>query len=300
MALVIAQLAVPAIALLGINELITGNVKQEELLKKLKIAGGIAAGIVLVFGVMGGIFFSFGSEGDKQYYDNNQGWLIDVIKKDRAGLLRADAFRSLFFIAATFGLVWFFVQKKLSKQILIGGLAALFLIDGWMISKRYLNADNFVEVSKYQSNHTPTQADLQILQDKDPDYRVFNLTRDPFNDAMTSYYHKSIGGYHPAKLIRYQDLIENQISKNNMRVLAMLNTKYVITEDKNKEQRVVPLRACGNAWFVKGRQWAKIAATVISNTLTMAVLMEPLYRCVFPKTILLAQIRPCLFAGPAR
>ncbi len=259
MALIIAQLAMPAVALLGLNELLTGNLKQDELIKKLKIAGGITAGIVLVFGVLGGMLFSFGSEGDKQYYDANQGWLIDVIKKDRASLLRADAFRSLFFIVAAFALVWFFVQKKLSKSLLIGGLTLVFLIDGWMVSKRYLNADNFVEVTKYQSNHTPTQADLQILQDKDPDYRVFNLTRDPFNDAMTSYYHKSIGGYHPAKLIRYQDLIENQISKNNVNVLRMLNTKYVITEGQNKEQRVVPLHACGNAWFVRNIQWAKNA-----------------------------------------
>jgi hypothetical protein len=212
-----------------------------------------------VFGILGGMFFSFGSDGDKQYYDANQGWLIDVIKKDRAGLLRADAIRSLFFIAAAFALVWFFVQKKLSKSILIGGLTLVFLVDGWMVAKRYLNTDNFVEVSKYQSNHTPTQADLQILQDKDPDYRVFNLTRDPFNDAMTSYYHKSIGGYHPAKLIRYQDLIENQISKKNVNVLRMLNTKYVITEGQNKEPKVVPLNACGNAWFVKDIKWAKNA-----------------------------------------
>ena len=259
MALIIAQLAVPATALLGVNELLTGNISKDELLKKLKIAGGITAGIVLVFGVLGGMFFSFGSEGDKQYYDANQGWLIDVIKKDRAGLLRTDAFRSLFFIAAAFALVWFFIQKKLSKSVLIGGLTAVFLVDGWTVAKRYLKEDNFVEMTKYQSNHTPTQADLDILKDTDPDYRVFNVTRDPFNDAMTSYYHKSVGGYHPAKLIRYQDLIENQISKNNVNVLAMLNTKYVITEGQDKQPRAQRFNGLGNAWFVRNIQWAKNA-----------------------------------------
>ena len=259
MALVIAQLAVPAAALLGVNELLTGNIKQDELLKKLKIAGGITAGIVLVFGVLGGMFFNFGSEGDKQYYDANQGWLVDVIKKDRASLLRMDAFRSLFFIAAAFGVVWFYVQKKLSKQILIGGLTLVFLLDGWMVAKRYLNTDNFVEQAQYQSNHTPTKADLEILKDTDPDYRVFNVTRDPFNDAMTSYYHKSIGGYHPAKLIRYQDLIENQISKNNTHVLQMLNTKYVITAGQDKEPRAQRFPGLGNAWFVHNIKWAKNA-----------------------------------------
>src|ERR1019366_1399908 len=120
-----------------------------------------------------------------------------------------------------------------------------------------LNSDNFVETSKYQSNHTPTQADLDILKDTDPDYRVFNVTRDPFNDAMTSYYHKSIGGYHPAKLIRYQDLIENQISKNNIHVLNMLNTKYVIVPNQKKEPMAQRNPgALGNAWFVKGIKWA--------------------------------------------
>lgn len=261
MALVIAQLTMPLLAIMGLNEIFSGKVSTDELLKKLKIAGGITAGIVILFGVLGGFFFNFSSEGDKQYYDNGNGWLIDVLKKDRASLLMTDAFRSLFFIVVAFGLIWFFIKKKLSKQVFIGGLALVFLIDTWTVAKRYLNSDNFVEDSKYQSNHTPTQADQDILKDRDPYYRVFNTTRDPFNDAMTSYYHKSIGGYHPAKLIRYQDLIENQISKYNMHVLDMLNTKYVIVENKGNHQPVVQRNpdAAGNVWFVKQIKWVKNA-----------------------------------------
>lgn len=260
MALVIAQLTVPLMAILGLNELLNGTVSKDELLKKLQIAGGITAGIVVLFGVLGGMFFSFGSEGDKQYYDNGNGWLMDAIKKDRASLLRADAFRSLFFIAAAFGLLWFYLKDKLGKQVLLGGITLVFLLDGWMVAKRYLNSDNFIESSKYQSNHTPTQADLEILKDTDPHYRVFNTTRDPFNDAMTSYYHQSVGGYHAAKLIRYQDLIENQISKYNMHVLDMLNTKYVIVAPKGgAPQAQRNPGALGNAWFVREIKWVKNA-----------------------------------------
>lgn len=260
MALVIAQLAMPLMGLMGLNEVLQGNISRDELIKKLKIAGGITAGIIILFGFLGGMFASFSSEGDKQYYDQGNGWLIDAIKKDRASLLYADAFRSLLFVGAAFGLLWFYLKQKLSKQILISAMAILFLLDGWLVAKRYVNNDNFVETSKYESAHTPTQADMDIMKDPDPDFRVFNTTRDPFNDAMTSYYHKSVGGYSPAKLIKYQDLIENQIQKYNMHVLEMLNTKYaIVTNPQTKQPMVQRINNCGNAWFVKEIKWVKNA-----------------------------------------
>jgi hypothetical protein len=261
MALVIAELCMPLVALLGLNQILTGKYSTEDLLKKLKIAGGVTAGIVIVFGVLGGMFFNFSADADKQYYDSGNGWLIDAIKQDRASLLRTDAFRSLFFIAVAFGAVWFYVQQKLSKNLFIGLLAVLFLADGWMVAKRFLNSDNFSEQTAGSNNHTPTQADLDILKDTDPNYRVFNVTRDPFNDAMTSYYHKSVGGYHAAKLIRYQDLIENQISKNNMNVMNMLNTRYFIVQNPQTKEPMAQRNpgALGNAWFVSNVKWVKNA-----------------------------------------
>lgn len=261
MALVIAELAMPLLALMGLNEILNGKTAKEELWKKLQIAAGVTAAIVVLFGVLGGMFVNFTSEADKQYYDSGNGWLIDAIKKDRASLLRTDAFRSLFFIAAAFGLVWAYLQQKVSKQVFIAGLAFVFLADGWLVAKRYLNADNFVEKTAANNQHIPTQADMDILKDTDPNYRVFNVTRDPFNDAMTSYYHKSIGGYHPAKLIRYQDLIENHISKNNMNVLNMLNTKYYIVSNPQTKEPMAQQNpgALGNAWFASEIKWAKNA-----------------------------------------
>ena len=259
MALAIAQLCVPAVALLGVNELINGNLSKDELIKKLKIAGGVTAGIVVVFGVLGSFFYGFTAEGDKHWFENNQGWILDALKKDRSSMLLMSAIRSLVFIGAAFGLVWFFIQKTVSKQLLIGGLTLVFLMDGWMIARKYLNSDNFVEVTKYESAHTPTQADAEIMKDPDPHYRVFNLTQNPFNDAMTSYFHQSIGGYSAVKMQRYQDLIENQISKNNLKVWRMLNTKYVITGAENQPPRAQHFNGCGNAWFVKDIKWAKNA-----------------------------------------
>jgi hypothetical protein len=261
MAMVIAELAMPLLALMGLNEILNGKVSKEDLIKKLQIAAGVTAAVVVLFGVLGGMFVNFSSEADKQYYEGGNGWLIDAIKKDRASLLRTDAFRSLFFIAAAFGLVWAYLKEKVSKQIFIAGLAIVFLADGWLVAKRYLNADNFVEKTASNNQHIPTQADLDILKDTDPNFRVFNVTRDPFNDAMTSYYHKSIGGYHPAKLIRYQDLIENHISKNNMNVLNMLNTKYYIGSNPQTKEPMAQQNpgALGNAWFVNEIKWAKNA-----------------------------------------
>jgi hypothetical protein len=119
------------------------------------------------------------------------------------------------------------------------------------IDKRYLNNDNFTSKSRVETPFEPTAADLQIMQDQDPDYRVLNLTVEPLSDASTSYFHKSLGGYHGAKLRRYQELFETHIEKNNMAVINMLNTRYVIVPDQNKQPMAQRNpEALGNAWFV--------------------------------------------------
>jgi hypothetical protein len=262
MALVIAQLAVPTLALLGLHEVLNGTTSKEDLLKKLYIAAGITGGIILIFGFLGGMFFNFSAPGDQQYISNGNDWLVSALKKDRESLLHTDAFRSLVFVAASFALIWFYIRKTLGRNIFLAAFAVLFLLDGWLVDKRYVNTDNFVDKSKYESSHTPTRADLEIMQDKDPDFRVFNTTRDPFNDAMTSYFHKSVGGYHAAKLIRYQDLIENQISHYNINVLRMLNTKYAIVANKGSkggEPMVTRVPGLGNAWCVRQIKWVKNA-----------------------------------------
>jgi hypothetical protein len=124
-------------------------------------------------------------------------------------------------------------------------------MDLWMVDKRYLNNDDFVTKKEANSPFQPYQADLIINQDPDLYYRVFDLTSDPFRSSRASYFHKSIGGYHGAKMKRYQELIEYDLSKNNMDVINMLNTKYfIISQDGEPEVRVNP-NALGNCWFVK-------------------------------------------------
>jgi len=144
--------------------------------------------------------------------------------------------------------------------MVIWSLAALAMIDLLGVSSRYLSKDNFMEPEDFEGAFAPTQADQIIKQDPDPNYRVLNLTQSTFNDAITSYHHKSVGGYHAAKLSIYQDLIENQLSKQpmNMSVLNMLNTRYVITQDSSGQ--VMPSRnpgALGNVWFVQEVRFVK-------------------------------------------
>jgi hypothetical protein len=141
-----------------------------------------------------------------------------------------------------------FIKQKLKKQYVIVLIGLLIVSDMWNVNKRYLNDDNFVRKNKMKNPFIPTQADNFILSDNDPNFRVFNQSVSTFNDASTSYFHKSIGGYHGAKLKRYQELIEYQISKGNMQVLNMLNTKYFITPDGRPQLNP---NALGNAWYIE-------------------------------------------------
>ena len=214
-------------------------------LRSLNLAFYIVGGLSLIFALMPSLFFDFVGGQDANLAKN--GWPIDALQADRAGLLSADAWRSFTFIALTFGAMWMFLKNKISSKYVILIVGVLVLADMWTVNKRYLNDDNFARKSKVQVPYKATAADQQILRDTDPNFRVFNQSVSTFNDASTSYFHKSIGGYHGAKLKRYQELIENHISKGNMAVLNMLNTKYFITPKGQAQQNP---GAKGNAWFV--------------------------------------------------
>lgn len=252
MILVIAQFSMPLLGILALKQIVEEKISKEEILKKLKIAGGIVLGILLIFALLPGMFFDFVSPNDAKYVSNGYPqWLIDSIVVDRASLLKSDAFRSLVLVALSIGAILLMMYQKISKNVFYVILIALFLIDLWPVNKRYLNDENFVSKQEERTPFPKTPVDEYILKDTDPNFRVFNVATDPFNDAGTSYYHKTIGGYHAAKMKRYQELIERHISKNNMAVLNMLNTKYFIVKT---EQGVMPQRnvaALGNAWFVK-------------------------------------------------
>jgi hypothetical protein len=252
MTLVIAQFAMPLLAFTAINEIFKGERTKKELLHALKLSLYITGGFSLIFAIMPGAFFSFSSPSDAQYKQSFPDWLMLAIIEDRQSMLRMDALRSLAFILLTAGLMWTLIMGKLKTSYALVGIAALVIFDMWPVNKRYLDNDDFVNKTRMERPYTKTPADELILKDNDPNFRVLNLTVDPFADASTSYFHKSIGGYHGAKLRRYQELYDHHIKRDfNMDVLNMLNTRYVIQPDENRKPTVIPnTRALGNVWFV--------------------------------------------------
>ena len=251
MILVMAQLTIPLLAILGLREVVLSE-KPVKIKDQLKKALYIVGGVALIFTLLPGAILSFTGEIDQQLLA--MGWpdfLVDALQKDRLSMLRSDAFRSLIFVLLGGGLVWLFLLKKISVKWMGFAVAFLFLVDLWPVGKRFLSNDDFVTERRLTQTFLKSEADVVILQDNDIHYRVYNTTRSPFNDAITSYYHKSIGGYHGAKIGRYQDLIDHHLSRNNMKVLNMLNAKYFIQAGQNGQPQ--PFRnpgALGNAWFI--------------------------------------------------
>lgn len=249
MTLVLASFTMPFAAMLAVRKLTDGTLTREVILKNLKLAFYITGGLCVLFIAVPGLFCDFKGAADVQLekYD----WLLTALRHDRESALRSDAFRSLFFIAVAFGLIFYWQKNKIKTPVLLSLLAFFILADMWMVDKRYLNDSKFTSKSTVEQPFPKTSADQQILTDTSY-YRVINTSVSTFNDAGTSYWHKSIGGYHGAKLKRYQELIEYQIGKGNMNVLNMLNTKYFIIPNQQGGEPMAQMNpgALGNAWFV--------------------------------------------------
>lgn len=267
MILVIAQFCIPLLGVLAVRDILAGKIARKELLKGLKLATAITGGIVLLVILFPGIAGSFLNDYENGYPD----WLKSALITDRKDLLMSDGFRSLVFILLSSAALFGFAYEKLHKKYLLLIIGVLILIDLWSADKRYLNADRFERPSVLQKTFAPTFADEVILSDHSYN-RVLNLAASPFNDnTPTSYFHKSIGGYHGAKLRRYQEFIDSLILRDinrfvtvyqktntidalatvftNASALNMLNTKYVIL-DQNVPPLINP-NSLGNAWFVE-------------------------------------------------
>ena len=287
MILVVANVMVVLMAFLVLKEIYQGNINKDQLKKPILYSLEIVGGVLLIFILFGGAIFNFESNNDLALINQLQAsnWpsnLINVYKsavqEDRLAMLRSDSFRSLIFILLATGTLYLFINKKIKNEYFIAALGILILVDLWGVDRRYLKSDNFITAREEKNQFKLTSADSQILQDKSLDYRVLNLTRNPFADAYTPYFHKSIGGYHGAKFRRYQDLIEYQISPSiqniartlnsqegqarieevlsKQNVINMLNTKYIILS----ENYVLPnYHVYGNAWFVKNHKLVNTA-----------------------------------------
>ena len=252
MILVIAQVTMPLLGILGLREILLKG-PSGEFKAALKKTFYIAGGIALFFALLPGMLFSFSAPVDSQLIA--MGWpefLVDALQQDRMRLMRSDAFRSFVFVSLAAGSVYLFLLGKMPARWLALGIGLIFLVDLWPVNRRFLSSDDFVTPREINQPFLKTEADAMILQDDDPHYRVYNTTRSPFNDAITSWHHNSIGGYHGAKMGRYQDLIDHHLSRHNMDVLNMLNTKYFIRHGENGQpQAFRNPRALGNAWFVE-------------------------------------------------
>ncbi len=275
--LVIAEFAIPLIAALTIKEIVEHPEKLKQNLKYLWISLGMTGVIALLFAVAPRMFFSsYVSSGEMQALQTLPSEYIrpvtDNLTQMRIAMFTADAWRTVIIIAIGAALLLAFNSGKLKSKWMVTGVLVLCLIDMWGVNKRYLNDSMFVPKSNLNQTFAKSQADEIILQDKDKNYRVLNMATSTFNDGVTPYWHQCIGGYHPAKLRRYQDIIDVYLTKEmgalqqdiiksqgrmdsvnteGFKVLNMLNTKWVIMPGQDGSQIPVPNPYNqGNAWFV--------------------------------------------------
>jgi hypothetical protein len=336
MILVVAELTLPLLALLTLNELIKykdiNELIQLRLIKKtvklktlLFVSVGVIGGICAIGYIAPSAINTFSAHNEaeimiSQYVQGGnpesqvRPYVTDLmpqLEKARMEIFKSDAIRSLVFILLAFGAIYFYLTGKLKREMLYAAIGIFVLIDLWSVGTRYLNDKSFITKQENQQNlQAKSAADDEILKDKTLGYRVLNLTLNTFNDAQTSYYHKSIGGYHGAKLKRYQELIDFQLMPNNgggeigffrqnagkafasdsainalmgqLDVINMLNTKYFIIPGGGEQRTEIPLenkQANGPAWFVKELKFVNSADSEIVlvgkvNTKTTAVVNE--------------------------
>ncbi len=244
---VILELCIPVLAIMGLQSFFKEEKAQQ--LKGLYLSGGVFFGII-AFLIAIKSQFSFSGGSDDYYLQNYGPEFINALKEDRKSLYSADLLRSGFLVLLAFGLLWFFVKNKISKSTAVILVGIIMISDLFFIDKNYLNAKSFVSPSEVDVPFQPTASDLEILRDTSH-YRVFEVNGN-MSSARASYFHQSIGGYSAVKPRRMQQLFDYQIAKNNMEVLNMLNTKFIIQTDKEgKEFPTYNPNYNGNAWFVQ-------------------------------------------------
>ncbi|MEG1902866.1 MAG: YfhO family protein [Bacteroidales bacterium] len=261
--LVVAEFCIPVLAILALKKIIEEPSILKTQARDFYISLGLTAGVALLFALFPTTFFSFMSEQEAAAYlpqAQQQPQMMDLLNnlmQGREAVFTADAWRTVIIILIGVAILYLYGKQKLKAGLTILLLGVLTLGDMWSVDKRYLNASNFVPKRQLSNPFPMSEADKQILQDKDIHYRVLNLSTNTFNDAATSYYHKSIGGYHAAKLQRYQDIIDRHLSGNiNPNVVNMLNGKYYIVRGENGQpQAQLNTEALGNAWFVDRIDW---------------------------------------------
>ena len=271
---VIAELCIPLMGFLAVREFFFSKTDKEQ--KKIALKKALYSSVgLIVIGLLYALSFSTFEGIRDASYSEYEG-LLDAVKADRLSMLYSDSFRSIVLIVVGFVVLWLFLKQQLKYTTSIIAFAVLILFDLVQVNLKYVNGDDFKEARSIDKPYKASTADLQILKDKSH-YRVANFSTDPFQDGRTSYFHKSIGGYHAAKIGRYQDLIEFQLSKQNMQVYNMLNVKYfIIPGDDGEEVAQQNPDANGNAWFVKNIKYVQTAdqeIRALDSTLTKSTVV---------------------------
>lgn len=305
MSLVIPQLVFPLMAAIGLQSVITSGIPKDLLWKQFKNTAVITSGVfVLLLAFYAVADFSGpndsslkeqlagmmlnGAQGNPtpQVQEQAKSFsqaLIHSLQSDRKGLFLGDLFRSLLLVAVAAGLIAAYLRNKVKEQVVLIGILVASSFDLIGVANRYLNGDNFVDKDSYENSFQPTAADLEILKDTNKPFRVFDQidNQGPFNGSRASYFHNSVGGYSPAKLSLYQDIIEKQLSKGNMGVFNMLNTRYFIGTNPANNQPVAQVNpgAFGAAWLVKSIMFvnnadAEMQALDSTNLKDIAVVQE--------------------------
>jgi hypothetical protein len=269
--LTIATLCFPLLAFVAVREIIA-TANKAEVLKKVYLAFYITGGLCLLLALAPDVLLSFKTDAHQSFVDGLAQQFggnttlansyASALVQDRISLAKSDAWRSLFLVALTFGIVWAFIKQKINVTVLSVALLVITLGDLWTVDKRYLKEDSFV-ASEDMQQPKPREVDNIILRDPDPDYRVFDLTsQNPFTDSYASFFYKSFGGYHAAKLKRFDELQERQFNGSiNHDVLDMMNVKYIIAQDPKTQNVSMQANrtACGHAWFVQHITYVKNA-----------------------------------------
>ncbi len=285
--LVMAEFTIPLLAVLALKEVVTRPEVWKENRKSFYISFGLTGGLALLFALVPRFFFPsyISSMESHALQGSNLGEhlapILANLEEMRMAMFTADAWRSFWIIVVGTLLLWGFLAGRLKTRVMVAGVALLCLTDLWQVNKRYLNDGMFVEKTVRENAFKPSDADRYILQDKALDYRVLNLASNTFNENETSYWHKSVGGYHAAKLRRYQEMIEEHISPEMQTlfrevvdkqgdmalvgdslfpVVNMLNTRWIIFPGQGGA--AIPLKnphAYGNAWFVDEVRFVKNA-----------------------------------------
>ncbi|TYA71834.1 YfhO family protein [Seonamhaeicola marinus] len=247
---VILELCIPVLGIFALVRLLNDFEKKEEKLKALKYATAISGGLAVLFLLIKSQF-SFSGVNDGYYIQSYGQDFVDAVKEDRKSMFTADTLRTLVLVLLSAGAIYMFLKGKLKEKWVIVVFGALILFDLVGVDRRYVNNDDFVTAIKVNKPFKANEADKQILTDKSH-FRVFDITNEGLqNRTKASYFHNSLNGYNAAELKRYREVFDFYIAKNNLSVLNMLNTKYIIVDGENGAAPLINEEANGNAWFVE-------------------------------------------------